>query len=57
MTNDNRPLTDAEYAEALRNHQIVKDAYARDPEATKAALMDAVRDMRDFPTQSGDLTT
>lgn len=36
-------LTDAEYEEAKRNHQILKDAYAKNPEATLQAMKDAMR--------------
>lgn len=36
-------LTDAEYAEAQRNHQALKEAYAKNPEAVLQAMKDAVK--------------
>jgi P2-related tail formation protein len=56
MAASDKPLTDAEYAEMQKNHAIAKAAYALDPKGTIAALKDALKDMRDFPTQSGDAT-
>jgi len=53
---DNTPLTDAEYAEMKKNHAIAKAAHAANPEETKKALKDALKDMRDFPTKRGDAT-
>lgn len=46
MGNNNQPLTDAELAEARKNHAALKAAYAKDPEATMDALRAAVEEIR-----------
>jgi len=56
MRNQNKPLSDAEYAEMLENKQKLQAAYAQNPEATMKTLKDAVQEMRDLPSQSGDLS-
>lgn len=55
MSNDDKPLTPAEVAEMKRNQEILRQAYADDPQGTLAALRDAYKDMRDFPAQNGDV--
>jgi hypothetical protein len=44
-------LTDEEYEEAKRNHQALREAYAKHPEATRQAMRDAVQ----FQPQSGQV--
>lgn len=36
-------LTDEEFEEAQRNHKALREAYARNPEATRQAMKDAVK--------------
>lgn len=42
-------LIDAEYEEMKRDHQALKDAYAKDPDKTLQAMKDAVQ----LPRMSG----
>ena len=55
MGRHDKPLTPAEQAELAELQRQVRDAIAKDPEGARDAFREAVRDMRDFPSKSGDL--
>lgn len=46
---DEDQLTDTEYAEVVSRHKALREAYAKDPAATRQAMKDAVQ----LPRKSG----
>jgi hypothetical protein len=43
---DDKPLTDAEYDQMVQDKKTLQQAHAKDPVATRAALMDAVKSLQ-----------